>query len=309
MTHGQERWIGVDIGGTKVAAAVVTSSGEVLESVRAATPAAGRDAVLDTTAALIDQLRVTHTVDGIGVGAPGIVDRSSGRVVFASDILPGWMGAEVRSELEARMSLPVTVDNDVRVMAHGENMIGAGHGRSSVLFVSIGTGIGGALSIGGQLRHGAHGTAGELAHLLVPAAGAIGCGCGRTDHLEAVASGPAMAAEYAARAGVPVQPLQKVVALMHSGDPIARAVITDAGELLGRVLAGVATAFDPEVIVIGGGAAQIGADLLSPLMSAFRVEAMKPIAETAILPARLGTDAPLVGAGLLAAATRTEVSR
>lgn len=309
MTHGQERWIGVDIGGTKVAAAVVTSTGEVIESVRAATPAAGKAAVLDTTVALIDQLRAEHTVDGIGVGAPGIIDRAAGRVLFASDILPGWMGAEVRGELEARTSLPVTVDNDVRAMAHGENMIGVGYGRSSVLFVSIGTGIGGALSVNGELRHGAHGTAGELAHLLVPASGAIGCGCGRTDHLEAVASGPAMAAEYASRAGVSVQPLQKVVSLMHSGDPIARAVITDAGELLGRVLAGVATAFDPEVIVIGGGAAQIGPDLLSPLVAAFRLEAMRPIADTAILPAHLGTDAPLVGAALLAAATRTEVSR
>ena len=309
MTHRHQRWIGVDIGGTKVAAAVITSAGEVIESVRAQTPPTGRVGVLETAAALIDQLRAGHSVNGIGVGAPGIIDRASGRVVFASDILPGWNGAEVREELEAHTGLPVTVDNDVRVMAHGENMIGAGYGRSSVLFVSIGTGIGGALSIDGRLRHGAHGTAGELAHLLVPASGAIGCGCGRKDHLEAVASGPAMAAEYASRAGVPVQPLQRVVALMHSGDPIARAVISEAGELLGRVLAGVATAFDPEVIVIGGGAAQIGADLLSPLVSAFRIEAMRPVAETAILPARLGTDAPLVGAGLLAAATRTEGSR
>ncbi|MQP34249.1 ROK family protein [Rhodococcus erythropolis] len=308
MIPGQKRWIGIDIGGTKVAAAVVTSDGDVIDTVRAATPTAGREAVLETATALVDRLRADHPVAGIGVGAPGIIDRVRGRVVFASDILSGWSGAEVRGELEAHSGLPVTVDNDVRAMAHGENMIGAGRGRSSALFVSIGTGIGGALTVGGQLYHGAHGTAGELAHLLVPVSGAIGCGCGRTDHLEAVASGPAMAAEYAARAGVPTQPLQKVVALMRSGDPIARAVVTDAGTLLGRVLAGVATAFDPEVIVIGGGAAQIGADLLSPLTSAFRVEAMGPIAETAILPARLGTDAPLVGAALLAAATRIEVT-
>ncbi len=205
---------------------------------------------------MVDRLRTNHPVAGIGVGAPGIIDRVRGRVVFASDILSGWSGAEVRGELEAHSGLPVTVDNDVRAMAHGENMIGAGRGRTSALFVSIGTGIGGALTVGGQLYHGAHGTAGELAHLLVPVSGAIGCGCGRTDHLEAVASGPAMAAEYAARAGVPTQPLQAVVALMHSGDPIARAVVSDAGTLLGRVLAGVATAFDPEVIVIGGGAAR-----------------------------------------------------
>ncbi|MDJ0112795.1 ROK family protein, partial [Rhodococcus erythropolis] len=199
-------------------------------------PTAGREAVLETATALVDRLRADHPVAGIGVGAPGIIDRVRGRVVFASDILSGWSGAEVRGELEAHSGLPVTVDNDVRAMAHGENMIGAGRGRSSALFVSIGTGIGGALTVGGQLYHGAHGTAGELAHLLVPVSGAIGCGCGRTDHLEAVASGPAMEAEYAARAGVPTQPLQKVVALMRSGDPIARAVVTDAGTLLGRVL-------------------------------------------------------------------------
>lgn len=302
MTASRERWIGVDIGGTKVAAGVVTATGEVIASVRAATPAAGRAAVLDTATEVIERLRADHDVAGIGVGAPGIVDRTTGTVTFASDILPGWRGADVRGVLESRTGLPVVVDNDVRVMAHGENTIGAGHGRGSVLFVSVGTGIGGALSVDGRLHHGAHGTCGELAHLLVPATGAIACGCGRTDHLEAVASGPAMAAAYAARAGVAVRPLQDVVALMRAGDPHARAAITEGGALLGRALAGLATAFDPEVIVIGGGAAQIGPDLLRPLESAFRVEAFGPVAATDVVPARLGTDAPLVGAALLAAA-------
>lgn len=305
MPLSQERWIGVDIGGTKVAAAVVTATGEVLESVRAATPTSSGAAVLDTTAELIARLRADHDVAGIGVGAPGIVDRATGKVMFASDILTGWAGADVRGVLTSRTGLPITVDNDVRVMAHGENMIGAGRGRGSVLFVSVGTGIGGALSVDGRLRHGAHGTCGELAHLLVPATGAIACGCGRPDHLEAVASGPAMAAAYAARAGVPVRPLQDVVALMHSGDPIARAAITDGAGLLGRTLAGLATAFDPEAIVIGGGAAQIGPDLLGPVEDAFRAEAFGPVAATDLVPAQLGTDAPLVGAALLAATDRT----
>ncbi|MFZ2530558.1 MAG: ROK family protein, partial [Rhodococcus sp. (in: high G+C Gram-positive bacteria)] len=185
MTSVREQWIGVDIGGTKVAAAVVTATGEVIQTVRAATPSTGGQAVLGTVAELIVGLLAHHEAGGIGVGAPGIVDRTTGRVTFASDILTGWAGADVRGVLESRTGLPVTVDNDVRVMAHGENTIGAGRGRGSVVFVSIGTGIGGALSVDGTLRHGAHGTCGELTHLLVPATGAIACGCGRADHLEA----------------------------------------------------------------------------------------------------------------------------
>ncbi|MFF0523596.1 ROK family protein [Actinomadura nitritigenes] len=264
----------LDIGGTKIAAALVDRSGTVLRRGRVPTPAGGGDAVLAAAAELLDGLGLAGSdVRGLGVGAPGVIDPDTGRVVSATDVLPGWAGTPVRETLTALTGLPVTVVNDVRAMAYGEARAGAGAGHHRVLHVSVGTGVGGALTTGGDLDHGAHGTAGELAHLLVPERGPVPCGCGRRDHLEAAASGPAIAA---------------------TGDA------PRAGALLGRALAGLLAVLDPDAVVIGGGVAQIGAPYLDAVAAAFRDEALPPLRATPIVPARLGTDAPLVGAALLA---------
>ncbi|KAB2379942.1 ROK family protein [Actinomadura montaniterrae] len=265
----------LDIGGTKIAAALVDAEGTVLRRGRVPTPAGGGPAVLAAAAGLLDGL-ADGPVRGLGVGAPGVIDPATGRVVSATDVLPGWAGTPVRETLAELTGLPVTVVNDVRAMAYGEARAGAGTGFHRVLHVSVGTGVGGALTTGGDLDHGAHGTAGELAHLLVPDRGPVPCGCGRRDHLEAVASGPAIAA---------------------TGDA------PRAGTLLGRALAGLLAVVDPDAVVIGGGVAQIGPPYLDAVAAAFRAEALPPLRATPIVTARLGTDAPLVGAALLAATT------
>lgn len=268
----RELYAALDIGGTKIAAALVDGTGTVRTRARVATPGGGGKAVLAAAAALLDgfgDLRVR----ALGVGAPGVIDAGSGRVVSATEVLPGWAGTRVRDVLAERTGLPVTVVNDVRAMACAEARAGAGAGHHRVLHVSVGTGIGGALTTDGRLEHGAHGTAGEMAHLLVPERGPVPCGCGRRDHLEAVASGPAIAA---------------------TGDA------PQAGSVLGRALAGLLAVLDPDAVVIGGGVAQIGAPFLDAVTAAFRAEALPPLRATPIVPARLGTDAPLVGAALLA---------
>ncbi|GAA2722820.1 ROK family protein [Actinocorallia aurantiaca] len=301
-------YAGVDIGGTKIAAALVSDQGRIVRQSRTPTPAEGGATVPVAAARLVAELCSglgDGAVTAIGVGSPGVIDRAAGRVVSATDVLPGWAGMEVRSTMEALTGVPVTVDNDVRAMAYGEAQAGAGAGFARVLYISVGTGVGGALTRDGRLEYGAHGTAGESAHLLVPATGAIPCGCGRRDHLEAVASGPAMAAAYAARTGSAL-PLPEIAALSAAGDPAAREVVHGAAALLGRALAGLLAVLDPDALVIGGGAAQIGPDFLAPLTEALHAEALPPLRALPVLPARLGTDAPLIGAALQAMAALAE---
>ncbi|GAA0951613.1 ROK family protein [Actinocorallia libanotica] len=299
-------YAGVDIGGTKIAVALVSEEGRIVRQARTPTPAGGGAAVPVAAARLIAELRAGlpgATVAAVGVGSPGVIDRAAGRVVSATDVLPGWAGMEVRATLEELTGVPVTVDNDVRAMAYGEAKAGAGAGFSRVLYVSVGTGIGGALTRDGELEYGAHGTAGETAHLLVPATGAIPCGCGRLDHLEAVASGPAMAAAYAARTGERL-PLPEIAARL-ADDPAARDTVHGAAALLGRALAGLAAVLDPDALVVGGGAAQIGPAFRTPLTEALHAEALPPLRALPVLPAHLGTDAPLIGAALQSKAALT----
>ncbi|WP_346044171.1 ROK family protein [Actinomadura chokoriensis] len=275
---GREVFAALDIGGTKIAAALVDADGTVQWRGRAATPRTGGDGVVAAAARLLAEAG-DAPVRALGVGAPGVIDQETGRVVSATEVLPGWAGTPVRDALAERTGLPVAVVNDVRAMAYGEARDGAGAGHHRVLHVSVGTGVGGALTTGGRLEHGAHGTAGEIAHLLVPERGPVPCGCGRRDHLEAVVSGPAIEA---------------------AGDA------PHAGSVLGRALAGLLAVLDPDAVVIGGGVAQIGAPFLDAVTAAFRAEALPPLRATPIVPARLGTDAPLVGAARLAMTLRPQ---
>lgn len=301
MTQRGEATVGVDIGGTKIAAALVDEFGAIVDSQRRATPSGGATAVLGAVAELVERLPAAREVAAVGVGAPGAVDVTTGVVQSATEILPGWAGAPVASELRRHLGVPVTVDNDVRVMAYGESRRGAGRGHEHVLYVSVGTGVGGAITRGGRLVRGERGTVGEIAHLLVPRRGALPCGCGRLDHLEAAAAGPAITAEYVARTGETAITLPDISMRMRSGDRQARAVIRDAATLLGRTLAGFVTATDLDAVIVGGGVARIGADFLTPLATAMENE-VPPAGRTMPLwPTALGPDAPLIGAALLAA--------
>jgi glucokinase len=292
--------LGIDIGGTKTAVGAVDSAGRVLATRRAATPAgAGREAVLDTAARLAREVidAVDRPVLAVGVGAPGVVDARRGVVLSATDLVTGWAGTPVARALADRLGLPVAVDNDVRAAAVGEARHGAGRGAALALVVAVGTGIGGALLRDGVLLPGASGVAGHLGHL--PVAGADGrvCSCGRTDHLEAVAAGPAILRAAADR-GLAAGSTAEVVALAGTDDRAA-AVVTEAATALGRCLGGLVNLLDPDAVVLAGGVAAAGDAWWQPLRRAFQGELLAP-ASPALVAAQLGSDAGIVGAGALA---------
>jgi glucokinase len=296
--------VAVDIGGTKIAAALVDDTGRIRERARVGTPR-GAPAILDTVTDLVAGMRARADRHGLvvtaaGVGAPGVIDVSTGVVRSATAIVPGWAGTPVRAELSYRTGLPIAVVNDVRAAAVGAAQDPAARGFAEVLHVSVGTGVGGAVLRNGRLVSGPHGSAGELGHLLVPATGAIACGCGRYNHLEALVAGPAIAATYAQRLGIEPVPLTEVVQRMRDGDQHAWEVVQSAADLLGRALAGLVAAVDADAITLGGGVVFSTTDFADTVREAFRDEALAPVRSVPVLVPDLALDAPLLGAARLA---------
>ncbi|MBZ4015074.1 ROK family protein [Streptomyces purpurogeneiscleroticus] len=295
--------LGVDVGGTKIAAGVVSADGALTATLVRPTPAAqGRTAVLDAIAATVRELPGWDGAEGLGIGTGGVVDRDRGVVRSANALLPGWAGTRLNEELSARLGLPVAADNDANVFALAEQTYGAGAGCASALYVSVGTGIGGGLVTGGRLLRGAHWTAGEFGHIAVPEAAGRPCNCGRKGHLEAVASGPAITARFRELAGdADVYDLRTVAALADSDTSAeaARTALAEGAGALGRALAGLVNTMDPERVVIGGGVASIGAPFWAPLTETFAAELLPGPAGVRPVPAALGPRAAVIGAAAL----------
>ncbi|OUC95802.1 ROK family protein [Streptosporangium minutum] len=194
--------VGVDIGGTKTSAGLVDSSGTLLAVRTLPTPAAqGPAAVLDTAVGLVGEVASgAGDVTAVGVGSAGVVDPRRGVIVSATGAITGWAGTDLRGEVSRRLGLPVAVGNDVHAHALGEQWRGAAAGYADVLLVAVGTGIGASVVLGGRVLRGAHSVAGHAGHVPAVAAAGRPCPCGGNGHVEAVASGPAMLAEYRARA-------------------------------------------------------------------------------------------------------------
>ncbi|MGY0002329.1 ROK family protein [Micromonospora sp. I033] len=288
--------VGIDIGGTKTAAALVDRSGRVLQRREAPTPArSGPEAVLDAAARLAADL-VGAAAGPVGVGTAGTVDPTTGSIRYATDSLPGWTGTPVAGALAARLGRPVRVTNDVNAAALGECWAGAGRDRAHVLMVAVGTGLGGAVVRNGRVEAGARGAAGEVGHLPAPGAERLRCGCGRHGHLEAIASGSGLAAAYATETGAQVTG-RTVADRAAAGDGVARRVVDRAGTVLGAALAGLVALLDPDAVLVSGGAA---GTLLPAASAAYAAELAAGWADVPLLPATLGADAVLVGAARLA---------
>ncbi|MEV0157300.1 ROK family protein [Micromonospora sp. NPDC050686] len=289
--------VGVDIGGTKTAAALVGPGAEVLARREVPTPArSGPDAVLDAAAGLAADLLGSAGAGPVGVGAAGTVDPASGRIRYATDSLPGWAGTPVADALGVRLGRPVRVTNDVNAAALGECWAGAGRDHADVLLVAVGTGLGGAIVRAGRVEAGARGAAGEVGHLPAPGAERLRCGCGRYGHLEAIASGTGLAAAYALATGARLTG-RAVAQRAAGGDPVARQAVDRAGAVLGAALAGLVALLDPEAVVVAGGAAGV---LLPAASAAYAAHLPAGWADVPLLPATLGADAALVGAARLA---------
>ncbi len=294
---------GVDIGGTKTAAALVTPDGRVLARQKVATPAhEGPGAILDAAAAAVTGFGTP--VAAVGVGSAGVIDSAAGTVLAATDALPGWAGTRLRDGLRRRLGdAPVAVDNDVHAHLVGEAWRGAAVGYRQVLLVAVGTGIGGSMLLDGRIHHGAHHVAGHAGHMPVPAASGRPCGCGGHGHAEAVAAGPALPAAYLERGGAPVADgLATVSARADDGDQLAAAVLAEGATALGQVIAGLVSMLDPELVVVVGGVSNCGPSWWEPLRATVATETLPRLADVPLVRGTLGGEAAVIGAARLGAA-------
>ncbi|MCX4790146.1 ROK family protein [Streptomyces sp. NBC_01221] len=299
--------IGLDLGGTKIAAALFGADGAVLARHTRPTPARdGAPAVLDALAEAVGTVDPGRQATAIGVAAAGVVDPRTGMVTSATDAIRDWAGTALGTGLADRTGSPVACDNDVRATAGPElaalNAPEPGRGSTghgSLLFAAIGTGVGGAIAVDGRMLHGAAGIAGHLGHLPSPEAAGLPCTCGATGHLEVIASGPGIAAHYERLTGSPVDRLETVAARAARGDAAAVRAITTGAAATGHVLGGLANALGPDRVVVGGGVPRIGPLYGDALAAAFAAELMPPLRRLVPEPPLFGADAAVLGAAAL----------
>jgi glucokinase len=306
--------IGVDIGGTKVAAGVVDDAGAILDRERRATP--GRD-VARTEATIVDAVMTLagrHQVEAVGIGAAGWVGRDHATVLFSPHL--AWRNEALRDALADRIPLPVVIENDANAAAWAEYRFGAAQDERVVVCITLGTGIGGGMICAGSVYHGAFGVACEYGHMTLVPDGRR-CACGNRGCWEMYASGRALARDaqelatespVAAAAMVELAGARELItgpvvtAAAEAGDPAARSICTTMGRYLGGGLASLAAVLDPSVFVIGGGVSEIGELLLAPARDEFAHSlpgrGFRPQAR--VIGAALGPDAGLVGAADLA---------
>ena len=304
--------VGVDLGGTKIYA-VALEGDEVRSEAKAKTPRQGGPfGVVDAIAALIASLDA-GSIEGVGVGAPGVVDARSG-VVHRAPNLPGWMEPfGLGPALSESVGAPVVIDNDVNVGIYAEHRLGAARGAKDVLGVFVGTGVGGGLILDGALRRGASGVAGELGHVVVRRGGRL-CGCGGQGHLEAYAGRASMerrARDLEAKgrdtklvdlAGSKRMTSSVFAKAIAAGDALAVDLLDDAVTALGAGIASALALLDLELVVVGGGLAdRLGPAFVGRVEQAVRGELFATNAVVRVVSAELGDRGGAIGAALIAA--------
>jgi glucokinase len=311
VTTSSRLAIGLDIGGTKIAGAVVDERGTIVDEHVEPTPEeSDAESVTAILLSLIDRFRAKHDVVTIGVGAAGIVEQPAGKMLWApNNEYRNW---PVREQLEKASGLPVMVDNDANVAALAEARLGEPY--PNMVLITVGTGIGGGLVLDGQIYRGPTGLGAELGHIILNPDGPV-CGCGNYGCFEAFASGTAlnrMSREAAdddpngliARLGKEDGEVtgHTVVRAVEMGDEVAKALFARLGRWLGVGIASLANIFEVDAIVVGGGLVETGDLLLAPARLAAREYAYAPTARgtAPIVPATFGGDAGKIGAALLA---------
>jgi glucokinase len=306
-----QRVIAVDLGGTKLLTGVVDREGVVIRRTVRATDLSSEEALLSQLESAIGEL-VDEQAGGLGIGIPSTIDQRVGRAVSSVNV--PLTDVNLREHLRERFGFPVMIENDANAAALAEHRLGAGRGSAHMLMLTLGTGVGGGLVLDGRLYRGAVGAAAELGHITLdldgpPCQGA----CPGRGHLEALASGTAasalarrVAAErpegdlgLAAAAGREVN-AKLAVELAFAGPGDAREVIEHVGFHLGIGIASYVNVFNPELVVLGGGFARAGDLLLEPARRVVAERALEPARDVVrIVPAQLGVEAGLVGAGLV----------
>lgn len=304
--------VGVDIGGTKIAAGVVDELGRVLTRRKHPTPTRTAE-VAETVAAIVKALCNEYPVEAVGLGVGGFIDAERETVLFAKNI--GWRGEPIRRTMTHRLGLPVVVENDANAAAWAESRFGAGRGEAFLVVLTIGTGIGCGIVIDGQLYRGRFGTAAECGHLPLMPSG-LKCSCGGDGCWEMYCSGTALesAARKLAQEGRADYLLRRaggqsnaitgsiVTAAAAEGDAVAGKLLHEVAWWLGRGMAAISAVLDPGCFVVGGGLAVAESLLLESARDSFlsHLPARGLRGEARVVAAGLGLDAGLIGAADLA---------
>lgn len=259
---------GIDLGSTNTKSGIVSSGGELLHTATTPTPGGGRDVLLSHLESVARDLLATASVRGIALTALGIatggwVDAKSGRVLYASENLPGWTGTPVGEHLSARLGLPVGVENDANALAIAEKRFGAGKHLTDFVLITLGTGIGGGCYIGGKFHRGAHSFANAVGHMPIEPNG-LPCTCGAKGCVEAYANVAALR-RYA---GDRYANAAEIIEAAQSGDPVAREAIHTLASFLSIGCAAVVNLLDPQALILGGGVAENNPFLLADLNEA-----------------------------------------
>lgn len=306
--------VGVDVGGTRIAAGLVERKGRILKEARSLTPKNGpfavADAVIDLIEEVVDGVQRAE-IAGIGVGVPAQVDFAKQTIEFCTN-LP-LAGVDLRSLVMSRIKHDVVLDNDGHCAGIGEARFGVARGVRDFVMITLGTGVGGALFLSGEPYRGARGLGGEIGHMVVRLDGPQ-CPCGGYGHLEAYLGRPAIAARgrEAARAfaaqvlrdlagGDPdAVTAEHVVEAAKRGDETAREILYEAGHVLGQALVGIVNLLNPKAIVVGGGIGESAPLLVEQAAKIIGEEALAGRRDVSVVRAALGNDAGVMGAAALA---------
>lgn len=305
--------IGIDIGGTKIAGALVADDGAIVAEERQPTPASDPAEIVEIVAGMVERLSAGHTVIATGVAAAGFIDAEQSTVYYAPNI--SWRNEPFRDRLRARLGMDVTIDNDANAAGWAEFRYGVARDAHHMTMLTIGTGVGGAIVIGDQLVRGGFGAAGELGHLRVVPDG-LPCGCGARGCIEQYGSGRAllrMANEIADAGGIGTTLATArrdageltggmLAQFLEDGDPGALHALRQLGHWLGQACASLGAVLDPELFVFGGGVSVAGELLLEPVRESYlaHLPARGYHPEPRFVVAELVNDAGVVGAADLA---------
>jgi glucokinase len=309
-------FVGVDLGGTTIAAALLDESGHILQKATVLTLAhEGHDSVIERMARLIHEVAEDagvglSQVAAIGIGVPGMLDMEKGLTLFLPNLPGTWPRVPLAQRIKEAAGPPTFLLNDVRAITLGEKTYGAGRKVENMVCLAIGTGIGGGVVVGGRLLLGLDGTAGEVGHQIIDPFGPR-CGCGNRGCLEAFASGPAIASMgvRAVKQGLTtrigelcnydlnaINP-ELICRAALEGDAVAREIYETAGFYIGIAVANLIAVLSPQMVVIGGGVAQAGELLLAPIRETARQRTkLTPFEKVQIVQAELGTNAGMMGA-------------
>jgi glucokinase len=306
--------IGIDVGGTRIAAGLVERKGRIVKDAKRLTPRTGPFAVVDAIIDLVEEVQSgvqAAEISGVGIGLPAQVDFLRQEIEYCTN-LP-LAGVDVRSLVMSRTKSEVTIDNDGHLAAVGESRFGAAKGARDFLMITLGTGVGGGMLLAGEPYRGSRGLGGEVGHTVVDLDGPP-CPCGGRGHLEAYLGRPAIAARgkeaarsYAGRAivdaaGGDIEAItaEAVVIAAKGGDQVARDVLIQCGEILGKSLVGFVNVLNPRLVCIGGGIGESADVLVERAAEVVQSEALAGRRDVKVVQAVLGNDAGILGAAALA---------